>query len=105
MKSKQTQFLQQLGYTIEDITYKFCDISNNDFNTVKINREVSLAYKTETAEIEEFKEVKTHYREAKDNPLISHYILEDVYKRELEDTLYEMALEHVKRKNLIKNFG
>lgn len=100
MKNKQTQFLQQLGYTIEDITYKVLD--DDDY----IDHEVSLAYKLDSIiAIEAFKECSYHFHRAESQHGISNYVLETVYEKELENTLYEMAFEHVKRKNLINNFG
>lgn len=87
MKSKQTQFLQQLGYTIEDITYKVGDIQHEE----------TLAYKTENKIIQDFKEKESHQYEIWLLHGISNYRLEYVYNCEFKDTLHEIALEHIKR--------
>lgn len=104
MKSKQTQFLQQLGYTIEDITYVVWHDGGRASEDWETQHEVSLAYKVETEKIKEFREAKEVYHTADSLYGVEEHILEKVYKQELENTLYEMALERVKRKNLTDNF-
>lgn len=104
MKSKQTQFLQQLVYTIEDITYTLLEEGGRFSEDYESKHQTTLAYKTETQEIKNFKGSKHVYYKADSLYGVEEYILEKVYKQELENTLYEMALERVKRKNITENF-
>lgn len=105
MKSKQKQFLQQLGYTIEDVTYTVWHDGNRRSEDWETQHEVSLAYKKETDKIIEFKEREYHTHTVESHYYVSDCILERVYKRELEDTLYEMALNYVTKKNLMDTFS
>lgn len=102
--TKETIFLKKAGYTIEEITYtvfedggRYCDDSYS-------NHKVSLAYKIETPEIKKFKEIKYHHQQAHKDYKISNFILGEVYKKEFDNALYEMASRYVSRRELNDNF-
>lgn len=97
MKNKQIEFLQQLGYTIEDRTYTLLEEGGRFSEDYESKHEVSLAYKAETQEIKNFKGSKHVYYKAESLYGVEQHILEKVYKQEFENTLHEMALEHIKR--------
>lgn len=97
MKDKQIQFLKHLGYTVEDITYTVWHDGNKRSEDWETQHEVSLAYQVETEKIKEFKEREYHNHTVECDYHVSDFILERVYKREFENTLYEIALEHVTR--------
>lgn len=104
MKSKQKKFLEKLGYIVEDITYTVFEDGGRYCEDSYSQHEVSLAYKTETEGVKDFKETKSHWTQAHRNYHIQDFILERVYKQEFENTLYEIALDKVSRKKLVDNF-
>lgn len=104
MKSKQKKFLEKLGYIIEDITYTVFEDGGRYCEDSYSQHEVSLAYKTETEGIKDFKETKSHWTQAHRNYHIQAFILENVYKKEFEENLYEMLSKYVSQKHLSNNF-
>ncbi len=85
------EFLEKLGYTVEDITYTLGHDSGRYGDDTFDQCEVSLAYKTETAEIKEFKETEIHWHKADSNYKIQDFILYKVYKKEFDEALYNLV--------------
>lgn len=92
MKTKEVNFLEKLGYKIEDITYTLWHDNGRYGEDTYEQCEVSLAYKVETSEIKKFKEKEIHCSKADSNYEIKDFILYKVYKKEFEEALYNLVL-------------
>lgn len=104
MRTKEIIFLEKLGYTCEDIDYTLWHDNGRYGDDTYTPHRISLAYKTETPKIKEFKEKESHWQKAESNYDIRNFILDKVYKLEFEEALYEMVSKYVSKRELNNTF-